>query len=130
MPFVIGERQDDSRRAGETDMGGPKHQADVPGVDATVRELEAVAARLAIPVRYEKGDLRGGLCKLHGQWQIILNADLTDEEKSEILAESLAPMNLDSVYVPPRIRQLLEEDRRDCREDGSPHRRGDFESQM
>jgi len=74
-------------------------------------ELEAVAARLSIPVRYEKGEMRGGLCRLHGRLQIIINDDLTDEEKTDILVEGLAQTDLDTVYVPPRVRHLLEQAR-------------------
>jgi len=82
-------------------------------VDPTVplRDLEGVAARLSIPVRYEKGDMRGGLCRLKEALQIIINADLSDEEKTDVLAESLAQTNLDAVYVPPRVRELLEQSR-------------------
>jgi hypothetical protein len=78
-----------------------------------LRDLEAVAARLSIPIRYEKGDMRGGLCRLHGQWQIIMNADLPDDEKADLLADSLATIDLESVYVPPRVRAMLEERRSD-----------------
>ena len=72
-------------------------------------ELEAVAARLSIPVRYERGEMRGGLCRIGGRWQIIINADLEDEEKREILMESLARTDLGSVYVPPRLRREIEQ---------------------
>ena len=73
-----------------------------------LRQLEEVARRLAIPVRYEPGDMRGGLCRLGRQWQIIVNADLDAEEKAEVLAESLAQAPFDTVFVPPRIRDVLE----------------------
>lgn len=73
-----------------------------------LRELEAVAARLSIPVRYEKGDMRGGLCRLRGCTQIIINADLPVDEKADLLAESLAQANLGDVYLTPRARRLIE----------------------
>ncbi|MCX8037062.1 MAG: hypothetical protein N3D11_08475 [Candidatus Sumerlaeia bacterium] len=72
-------------------------------------DLEGIAAKLAIPIRYEKGEMRGGLCRLRDRWQIIINAELNDEEKADVLAESLAQMNLDAVFIPPRIRQMLEQ---------------------
>jgi hypothetical protein len=73
-----------------------------------LRELEEVAARLAIPVRYEQGQMRGGLCRLGAAWQIIINADLAPEDKAELLAESLARTDFDRIYVAPRVRQILE----------------------
>ncbi len=72
-------------------------------------DLEEIAAKLAIPIRYEKGEMRGGLCRLRDRWQIIINAELADEEKADVLAESLAQMDLDAVFIPPRIRQALEQ---------------------
>ncbi|KPL05640.1 hypothetical protein AMJ85_11485 [candidate division BRC1 bacterium SM23_51] len=90
-------------------MDSGKHRAAKLAEQAALRELEAVAARLSIPVRYERGEMHGGLCRVRGQWQVIINADLADEEKAEILAESLAQTDLESVYVPPRVRRLLDE---------------------
>ena len=89
-------------------MGLRKHRSQKANLVASLRELETVAARLSIPVRYENGEMRGGLCRLQHSWQIIINADLSDEEKAEILAQSLAQTDFDTVYVPPRVRQLLE----------------------
>jgi len=88
-----------------------KRQAARVGPAPSLRELEAVVARLSIPIRYEKGEMRGGLCRLKGHLQIIINADLSDEEKADVLAESLAQTDLDAVYVPPRVRELLEQSR-------------------
>ena len=72
-------------------------------------ELESVAVRLSIAVRYEKGEMRGGLCRVRDCLQVIINADLPDEEKADLLAESLAQANLRDIYITPRIRQLIEQ---------------------
>ena len=74
-----------------------------------LRELESVAARLSIPIRYEKGEMRGGLCRLRGRRQVIINADLAAEEKADLLAESLAQTNLGDIYITPRVRELIEQ---------------------
>jgi len=92
-------------------VGSGKRRMVKPADHLSLGDLEAVAGRLAIPIRYEKGEMRGGLCRLHGAWQIIINADLADEEKTDVLAESLSQVNLDAIYVPPRVRQLLEQAR-------------------
>lgn len=75
--------------------------------EPTLRELEEVAARLSIPVEYQSGEMRGGLCRIGRSWRIIINRDLSLQEKIEILAESLAQVNLDSVYVAPRVRRYI-----------------------
>jgi hypothetical protein len=80
-------------------------------LDTALRELEAVAQRLSIPIRYERGEMRGGLCRLHGRLQIIVNTDLSEEDKADVLAESLAQTDLDTVYLPPRLRYDLEQRR-------------------
>lgn len=79
-----------------------------PCSDTLLRELETVAARLSIPVCYEKGEMRGGLCRLHGCPRVIINADLPPEEKADLLAESLAQTDLGDVYITPRVRRLIE----------------------
>jgi len=89
-------------------MSSRKRPAPKEDLSSPLRELQAVAARLSIPVRYEPGEMRGGLCRLHDRWQIIINDDLTEEEKADVLAESLAQMDVDTVYVPPRVREMLE----------------------
>lgn len=92
-------------------MDSAKRQTARRDPASALRELEAVAARLSIPIRYEKGEMRGGLCRLHGCLQIIINETLADDEKVDVLAESLAQTDLDAVYVPPRVRQILEQAR-------------------
>jgi hypothetical protein len=74
-----------------------------------LRQMEDLAEKLSIPVRYESGEMRGGLCRVGSNWQVILNRDLPLEEKVDLLAESLAQFDLDEVYVPPRLRRLLDE---------------------
>lgn len=53
--------------------------------------------------------MRGGLCRIGSSWQIIVNADLAEDEKAEVLAESLAELDLDDVYIAPRLRKRLEQ---------------------
>ena len=131
MPAVVGWNNDAERRRffvgrRPTDTGAGrqrggvveprKHRSARQDPQIALGELETVAARLSLPVRYVKGEMRGGLCRLRNQWQIIINADLADDEKAEVLAESLAQTELDNVYVSPRVRQLLEQVRGRARE--------------
>jgi hypothetical protein len=73
--------------------------------------LEALAARLGIPVRYEvidhalsQGRSSGGLCRLRGQPIILLDASLGPRERVAVLARALASFDLDGIYLPPLAR--------------------------
>ena len=74
-----------------------------------LQELEALAERLTVEVRYEALDGRGGLCRFGGKWRLILNRSLSTEERIQILARELVRFPLDDLFVLPRIRTILEE---------------------
>ena len=74
-------------------------------------ELESVAQSLDVKVSYESiasSVLRGGLCKVKGQYRVIIDKRLTPEERVNTLAESLARFewaNLESIAK--AVRSLL-----------------------
>ena len=58
-----------------------------------LNELESAASSLGVKVSYESiasSVMRGGLCKVKGQYRVILDKRLTPEERVNTLAESLA----------------------------------------
>jgi hypothetical protein len=76
--------------------------------------LEALAARLGIPVRHEamargvpRGRSRGGLCRLRGQPLILVDGSLGAPERVAILAEALSNFDLDGIYLPPEVRAII-----------------------
>ena len=73
--------------------------------------LEQAAAHLGIRVRYETmtGDTAGagGLCKLKGQWCVIIDRKTPVSDRAAILVEALATFNTDDVFLPPQIREAL-----------------------
>jgi hypothetical protein len=73
-----------------------------------VEALEDLARKLSIRVRRESFRGDGGLCRLGDQQWIILNRARMPGEQVQILAESLASVDLDGVYVPPQVRDLIE----------------------
>lgn len=74
--------------------------------------LEALARKLDIRVRRESFRGEGGLCRVRGEQWIILNRTRTPGEQIEILARTLAPLELDGHFMPPRVRELIEAARR------------------
>tara|TARA_B100001964_G_scaffold225279_1_gene272936 strand:- start:760 stop:1107 length:348 start_codon:yes stop_codon:yes gene_type:complete len=74
-----------------------------------LQSLEAVAGELAVEIRQE--DLEGssgGLYRLHGHACILVDRNLSVSERVDLMARSLARLPLDGVFMPPTVRQLLE----------------------
>jgi hypothetical protein len=73
--------------------------------------LEQAAAHLGVRVRYETmtGDTAGGggLCKLKGQWCVIIDRKTPASDRAAVLVDALAGFNTDDVYLPPQIRDAL-----------------------
>lgn len=82
-------------------------------------ELEKLALRLGVPVRYEifvlpgvKRDphaphLRGGLCRLRGELLIVVDQEAPMLDKIGVLSEALARFDLEAIFVPPILRARL-----------------------
>jgi hypothetical protein len=76
-------------------------------------QLEDLARSLSIEVRYEpfKGDelfSSGGLCKLKGQYLLIINSKSSNKDKIEALATAVNRFDLSQVYLRPGLRAFLE----------------------
>jgi hypothetical protein len=95
-------------------------------------ELEKLALRLGVPVRYEpfgaasgagggtgatatgrrkdpQGPrLRGGLCRLRGQLLIVVDREAPLLDKIGVLSEALARFDLEAIFVPPALRARLD----------------------
>jgi len=76
-------------------------------------QLEGLADKLGIPIRYEKiqDELTGmgGLCRIEGNYILIIHSKATVKEKIQILIEGLRRFDLGDIYVRPALRELLEE---------------------
>ena len=87
----------------------------LPGLDerTLVDELEKLAHRLSLPVRYEPIESEetfssGGLCRIKGKEVIIINSRATPKEKSRALGRALKDFDLSQVYLKPALREFLE----------------------
>jgi hypothetical protein len=73
--------------------------------------LEEAAKQLGVQVRYETmtGEVAGsgGLCKLKGQWCVIIDRKVTASDRAATLTEALAQLDTDSVFLPPEVRDAL-----------------------
>jgi hypothetical protein len=75
--------------------------------------LEAAAAQLAVKVSYEPlaaavsaGGL-GGLCRVKGQYRVIIDKRATASERVTTLATALATFDTTELELPPQVRDVL-----------------------
>ncbi len=73
-----------------------------------LEQLEALAQKMSIKVRYEKCKSRGGLCRLKQDQVLIVRRGLTVPEKVDVLALALCRFPLEDYYLMPEVRKLLE----------------------
>ena len=76
--------------------------------------LEGAADQLAIKVSYEplqtsgiQTGLRGGLCRVKGQYRIIIDKRASDEERVATLATAIASFETGELELPQKVRDLL-----------------------
>jgi N-dimethylarginine dimethylaminohydrolase len=78
----------------------------------TLSQLEELADKLGIPIRYEmiKDELtgRGGLCRIEGKYILIIHSKATVKEKMQIMIEALRRFDLGDIYLKPALRELLD----------------------
>ncbi len=75
-----------------------------------LRELEELAKRSNVGIRYEKGDFEGGYCVLKAERMIVINRRLMLVRRASVLARGLAEVGVDSVYLKPAIREFIEDE--------------------
>jgi hypothetical protein len=75
-----------------------------------ITELEALASNCGITIRYEKGDFDGGYCVLKAERLIVINKRLLLARRSSVLAQGLAEVGIDEIYLKPAIREYIEDE--------------------
>lgn len=72
--------------------------------------LEEAAKKLSVRLTYEAigGELgAGGLCKVKGNWRVIIDKRATPSERVSVLATSLARFAWRDLELAPPVRELL-----------------------
>jgi hypothetical protein len=73
-------------------------------------ELEHLASNCAISIRYEKGDFDGGYCVLKAERLIVINKRLALTRRASVLAQGLAEVGIDEMYLKPAVREYIEDE--------------------
>ena len=70
-----------------------------------IETLEQAAKQMGVQVRYETmtGEVSGGggLCKVKGQWCVIIDRKVAPTERAATLTDALAQLDTDGVFLPP-----------------------------
>ena len=81
--------------------------------EVLLNQLEDLAEKLGILVRdeninIEESSSSGGLCRIEGEYVLILNSKATVKEKNQVMIKALQQFDLSGIYIKPVIRELLE----------------------
>jgi len=70
--------------------------------------MEELLERLSIPLRFEKGDFKGGICTFKNQTQFILNNGLSIEQKLQVIKSEIRNLDLENLFLRPELREYIE----------------------
>ena len=79
--------------------------------EALLAELEAIAEHASVKVSYESLQASigaGGLCRVRGQYRIIIEKRAQVGERLATLAQGLAQLDLSAAQPSPAVRGLLQ----------------------
>lgn len=79
-----------------------------PPAEELLDELKRLADCLEVQVRLEATGGKVGRCLLHGRQIVVLDRGLPVRDKLEGLAQALADLDYEHVYLSPACRDLLE----------------------
>jgi hypothetical protein len=79
-----------------------------------VEELKEVARRIGLKVREETllrevgYHVRSGLCRVRGEDVVIIDRNLPAAERLQVLLDAVGDRDVETHYLTPALRQLLE----------------------
>ena len=74
-----------------------------------LQDLKSLATQMGASVRFERGDFKGGYCILKENKVVVINKLASTQRKVMTLSAALNELGVDSVYMPPRLREIIEE---------------------
>ena len=85
-------------------------------VKSRLEDLKSVAEKLAIEIEIvnlnnQEFQMQSGYCKMNGKDLILLDKNISLQEQSEILLQTLKNFDLEDIYVASWIREFIELER-------------------
>ncbi len=74
-----------------------------------LQDLKSLAIQMGASVRFERGDFIGGYCIVKDSKIIVINKFSNLQRKVITLAAALKELGIDEVYLPPKLREVIEE---------------------
>ena len=71
--------------------------------------LYETACNAGIEIIEDKINRKGGICRLNNRLVVVYDANAPVHERNRLILEAISQMNPDCVYLPPKIRQILDE---------------------
>lgn len=78
-----------------------------------LQAMETLVKALGLELRYEKGDFKGGVCRIHDQQLVVMQKKASIENKIKILARELGTLELEHVYVMPAVQKIIDLSRKE-----------------
>ena len=78
--------------------------------ESVIRELTEILEKIGFTVRTEKGTFKGGFCILNEQKLFLLNKNLEQDRKINILVKNIAGIGVEGIFLKPNIRELVEKE--------------------
>ena len=75
-----------------------------------IQQMQDLAARNGIHVRYEKGDFEGGFCVLKKERIVVINKKLPLSRRLSVMAQGLASFGIDQLEMDPALRAVIEDE--------------------
>ena len=82
-------------------------------VKSRLQDLKSVTEKLAIKIEIvnlnnQEFQMQSGYCKMNGKDLILLDKNISLQEQSEILLQTLKNFDLEDIYVASWIREFIE----------------------
>jgi hypothetical protein len=74
-----------------------------------LQDLKSLADQMGARVRFERGDFKGGYCLLNEDKVIVINKLANMQRKVITLAAALKELGVEEIYLPPKLREVIEE---------------------
>jgi hypothetical protein len=72
--------------------------------------LYETAVNAGIEVIEDRINRKGGICRLQERIMVVYDAQAPFHERNRLILDAISQVNKDYLYLPPRVRMLLEED--------------------
>ena len=71
--------------------------------------LYETACNAGIEIIEDKINRKGGICRLNSRLVVVYDANAPVHERNRLILEAISQMNPDYVYLPPKVRQIMDE---------------------